>query len=577
MLTSIQKFINKCDKCLKSKYERNPLKLPLSLTETPNKPMEHMFMDLYSSGGTTFLTIIDNFTKYAQAIPVPTANSIHIAEALISIFAVIGTPVKITTNSDPKFDNDVITEICAVHNIHIHFTTPYNPNSNSPVERLHSTLAELIRIQHITDRDEPINRMKYAIIAYNNTIHSVTGFTPFELLYGHTSSRNPLELHCSKEFYQQYVIKHKQIMENVQKLVTSKLNVIEKLNKDKQTAPFKVGDTVYKQVAKTARSNKLEPKYLGPYKIVHIHPEQIAEKQNITPDNSLIIKQTNYLINTIESKIVYLGLETINSKNINRHKRALIGGLGTIIKSITGNLDENDAIQFENEIRTLKATTNNYVNNQKQSLDIMKDFMKAYENDLKHIVTNQLEIARKKDRYSTQQTEFETKIFTFEIFSDIERSLQQLYDRFSTLENAITFSNLGKMHPSIIDPNYLIEQLNYIQNNIDLRLAFDPNMESIHFWEKAITVKAYGTNETLNFILEVPLVTNNPANLLHLYSIPNYNNTILIPKNPTIILGNNEFAYPHEACVEIMDNDVICKHLEWQDLQHSSDCIAQLI
>lgn len=203
--------------------------------------------------------------------------------------------------------------------------------------------------------------------------------------------------------------------------------------------------------------------------------------------------------------------------------------------------------------------------------------MKAYKNDLKHMVTNQLEIARKMDRYSTQQTEFETKILTFEIFSDIERSLQQLYGRFSTLENAITFSNLGKMHPSIIDPNYLIEQLNYIQNNIDLRLAFDPNMESIHFWEKAITVKAYGTNETLNFILEVPLVTNNPANLLHLYSIPNDNNTILIPKNPTIILGNNEFAYPHEACVEIMDNDVICKHLEWQDLQHSSDCIAQLI
>lgn len=203
--------------------------------------------------------------------------------------------------------------------------------------------------------------------------------------------------------------------------------------------------------------------------------------------------------------------------------------------------------------------------------------MKAYKNDLKHMVTNQLEIARKMDRYSTQQTEFETKILTFEIFSDIERSLQQLYGRFSTLENAITFSNLGKMHPSIIDPNYLIEQLNYIQNNIDLRLAFDPNMESIHFWEKAITVKAYGTNETLNFILEVPLVTNNPANLLHLYSIPNDNNTILIPKNPTIILGNNEFAYPHEACVEIMDNDVICKHLEWQALQHSSDCIAQLI
>ena len=129
MLASIQKFINKCDSCLKRKYERNSLKLPLSLTDTPHKPMEHMFMDLYSSGGTTFLTIIDNFTKYAQAIPLNASNSIHIAEALLSLFSVVGVPKKITTDSDTKFDNEVITEICAMHNIH--FTTPYNPNSNS--------------------------------------------------------------------------------------------------------------------------------------------------------------------------------------------------------------------------------------------------------------------------------------------------------------------------------------------------------------------------------------------------------------------------------------------------------------
>ncbi|CAF4800983.1 unnamed protein product [Pieris macdunnoughi] len=282
MLTSIQKFINKCDSCLKSKYERNPLKLPLSLTDTPHKPMEHMFMDLYSSGGTTFLTIIDNFTKYAQAIPLTASTSIHIAEALLSLFSVIGVPKKITTDSDSKFDNEIITDICAIHNIHIHFTTPYNPNSNSPIERLHSTLAEIIRIQRLTDKDESTNLMKYAIIAYNNTIYSATGFTPFELLYGHTDSRNPLELHCPKEFYQEYVTKHKQIMENTQQLINNKLltekqQVIEKINKNKETAQFKVGDIVYKQVAKTARNNKLEPKYLGPYTIVRIHPEQIAE------------------------------------------------------------------------------------------------------------------------------------------------------------------------------------------------------------------------------------------------------------------------------------------------------------
>lgn len=71
-------------------------------------------------------------------------------------------------------------------------------------------------------------------------------------------------------------------MENVQKLVNNKLSLdkqanIERDNRNTETATFKVGDKVYKHVAKSARSNKLDPKYIGPYTIVRIHPEQIAE------------------------------------------------------------------------------------------------------------------------------------------------------------------------------------------------------------------------------------------------------------------------------------------------------------
>lgn len=217
------KFTNKCDSCPKIKYEQKPLKLPISLTNIPYKPMEHMFVDLYSIGGTTFLTIIDNFTKYAQAIPLTGSTSIHIAEALLSLFAVVGVPKRLTTDSDSKFHNETITDIFALYDIYIHFTTPYKTNSNSPIERFHFTLAETIRIQRLTDQDESVNLMKYAIIAYNNTIHSATGFTPFELLYGHTDSRNPLELHCPKKFYQEYVTKHKKNIENTQLLLNKKL------------------------------------------------------------------------------------------------------------------------------------------------------------------------------------------------------------------------------------------------------------------------------------------------------------------------------------------------------------------
>lgn len=88
-------------------------------------------------------------------------------------------------------------------------TTPYNPNSNSPIERFHSTIGEMIRLQKLENDDEAAHLMRYAVLACNNTIHSATNFTPFEVLYGHTASRNPLESYYDKEYYQDYISKYK--------------------------------------------------------------------------------------------------------------------------------------------------------------------------------------------------------------------------------------------------------------------------------------------------------------------------------------------------------------------------------
>lgn len=300
-------------------------------------------------------------------------------------------------------------------------------------------------------------------------------------------------------------------------------------------------------------------------------------KQNCSTDLTNTFKQIDYLIDNIESKLLYLGFNTLGFKTNYRQRRGLINGLGSVIKSITGNLDQDDAIKLDNEIKLIKSSLMNNRINQRKSINIMQNFIRDYENNLNIIKSNQKKIYRTIDRYSRQKTEFETNFLTVTIFNQIESSLQQLYDRLGTLENAITFSHLEKMHPSIIDVSYLIEELNQIQNEINGNLAFAPNINNIHLWEKAIKVKAYSTNETLNFILDIPIVAEQPYNLLHLYSIPNDNNTILIPKNPYLILGNNEFAYPHEPCNRITEDEVICKHLEWQTSLHSNDCIAQLI
>lgn len=53
---------------------------------------------------------------------------------------------------------------------------------------------------------------------------------------------------------------------------------MERANKNSKEIKFKIGDKVFKQVAKTARGKNTDPKYIGPYTIVRIHPNNIMEK-----------------------------------------------------------------------------------------------------------------------------------------------------------------------------------------------------------------------------------------------------------------------------------------------------------
>lgn len=77
----------------------------------------------------------------------------------------------------------------------------------------------MIRLQKVTNKDDITHLMP--IIAYNSTIHSATSFTPFELLFGHTSRRNPLEIYNTNEYYQDYVNKHKIMRKLINSLLTN--------------------------------------------------------------------------------------------------------------------------------------------------------------------------------------------------------------------------------------------------------------------------------------------------------------------------------------------------------------------
>ena len=227
-----------------------------------------------------YMTLIDAFTNIAQAFTLSTRNAIDITQCLMQYFNFYGIPEKIIMDNGGEFRNEVVKEFLKLHKIDIHFTTPSHHDFQGMVERLHSTLQEHLRILQANYPNEQ-NLMPYAILAYNNSISSSTGFTPFELTFGHTNLRDNTDLLLEQNYFQNYVNDHKNkvntLYDNLKsKLEQNKSKVISKRNEkgDEQTV-FREGQIVYKIHGR--RRSKKDNKFIGPYTIKRLLDNNKAE------------------------------------------------------------------------------------------------------------------------------------------------------------------------------------------------------------------------------------------------------------------------------------------------------------
>jgi hypothetical protein len=64
----------------------------------------------------------------------------------------------------------------------------FHPESQGSIERSHRVLAEYLRHYVKEDQTNWDEWVPFAAYAYNTSEHSATGYTPFELVFGHPSS-----------------------------------------------------------------------------------------------------------------------------------------------------------------------------------------------------------------------------------------------------------------------------------------------------------------------------------------------------------------------------------------------------
>lgn len=189
MKSKISAFINNCDTCQLLKYDRDPPKQIFKITSTAKHPMDILHLDLFFIDHHIVLTIIDKFSRFSNAFVLPSKNSIEVIKALKRYFATHGLPKSIVYDSGREFVNALFNDFCRNAKIEVHQTSVGQHSSNSPIERLHSTLIEHYRILQSKDPNLEIqDAIDEVMLKYNNSIHSETKYKPFELFTGRTES-----------------------------------------------------------------------------------------------------------------------------------------------------------------------------------------------------------------------------------------------------------------------------------------------------------------------------------------------------------------------------------------------------
>jgi hypothetical protein len=120
----------------------------------------------------------------------------------------------------------------------------------------------------------------FAAYACNTSEHSATGYTPFELVFGHPSSLlSALRSEPSPQYhYDDYVSELKgrfQTAHHVAKknLIASKVRSKDYYGKGTEMMKIEVGDKVllYNETVRRDRSRKLSSQWIGPYEVVEVN------------------------------------------------------------------------------------------------------------------------------------------------------------------------------------------------------------------------------------------------------------------------------------------------------------------
>ncbi len=196
MSKDISEYCKSCNKCqFNSKYK--PRKAPMITGPILSEPFESIAIDLVGplekgKGGYRYLlTSVCLATKWPEAVPLKLVTARSVADGLWQIFAHTGVSESILSDQGSQFCSKLVKKLCELTGIERFRTSPYHPQTNGLVERMHSTFKSVLA-KCISRKQYWVGQVPFVLLALRQMPQSDSGFSPFDLVFEHRV-RTPLD------------------------------------------------------------------------------------------------------------------------------------------------------------------------------------------------------------------------------------------------------------------------------------------------------------------------------------------------------------------------------------------------
>lgn len=255
------------------------------------------------------------------------------------------------------------------------------------------------------------------------------------------------------------------------------------------------------------------------------------------------------LYNPNNLKLQLLRLEEkVNSlKPISRNKRGLFDGLGTIIKQISGNMDHNDALEINEQIRQLQDNElliKNNANNQHKLNDKMIERFNNITAFINQEQSNLRTIALAVKTYP----HIEQQLFQSQFYFSIQSQIQYLSDHVNDILNSIQLAKLGIISKHILNK----AELSLVRENLSKQL---PILNDEHLYE-LLQLKAYYNESNIIFTIMIPQFSNITLSTIKIRPLPE-NHQIIKPESNYILYNPDKYIFISKPCNRI-EQTFIC-------------------